>query len=228
MITFNQYPQGNLKIWKFPERNKSYLLPADVSEGLEGGNFSCCHVIDRQTFEQVAVWHGLEEPYKFGEIIFNLGMFYNGGLLAPERNNNGISTIDYLRVNDYPNIYRMQTTDSDTVEETHRLGWATKAYTTRPLMLDSLKQAIRTQAIKINDSETLAELKTFIRNPKTLKTEAASGNFDDRVMSMAIGCYLQQTIPIDYIYEDSYDESNMDKMKARWGQSSYSHSGGYK
>ena len=171
-VEFRQDPKGLLKIWRRPERNRKYVIPADVAEGVKGGNFSAAHVLDLESFEQVAVWHGLEEPYQFGRILFNMGEFYNCALLAPERNNNGISVIDYLRTNSYPRLYRMQKFDYQVMDETERLGWMTNAHT-RPLIIDALKESVRSNSIVLNDADTLAELRTFIRNQKTGKIEAA-------------------------------------------------------
>lgn len=159
------------------------------------------------------MWHGLEEPCQFGRILFNLGEFYNGALLAPERNNNGISTVDYLRTNNYPNIYRMQKYDYADPGETERLGFLTNA-ATRPLIIDSLKESIRTNSIILNDYETLAELRTFVRNPKTGKVEAAPGSMDDLVISLAIGCYVRSTMSLNLSYTER--DSYLDRMRARW------------
>lgn len=217
MIEFRQAEKALLKIWKMPERGRRYLIPADVAEGLQGGNFSAAHVIDLESFEQVAVWHGLEEPYAFGKILYNLGEFYNGALLAPERNNNGISTIDYLRSHNYSNIYKMIKFEYANPEETERYGWMTNLHT-RPLIIDSLKEAVRGNIIKINDYETLAELRTFVRNPKTGKVEAAPGSMDDLVISLGIGCYIRSTMSLNLIYETSNATSYIDQMRERWNQ----------
>lgn len=215
MIEFRASENSPLKIWKMPERGRRYLISADVAEGLEGGNFSAAHCIDIENFEQVAVWHGQEEPYMFGKILFNLGEFYNGALLIPERNNSGISVIDYLRSHNYPNIYKMIKFDYADPEETERYGFFTTLHT-RPLLLDSLKEAIRGNLIRLNDYETLAELKTFVRNPKTGKVEAAPGSMDDLVMSLGIGCFVLSSTPrhIDYSPRGSY----LDQMRERWNE----------
>lgn len=216
MIEFRQENRGNLKIWKQPERDKKYIIPADVAEGLEGGNFSAAHVIDLSNLEQVSVWHGLEEPYQFGRILFNLGEFYNSALLIPERNNNGISTIDYLRANNYPNIFQMMKLEGYDRDDTERLGWVTNL-STRPLIIDALKEAVRSNSLILHDPETLAEMRTFIRNPKNGKIEAAAGSMDDLVISLAIGCYVYSTLPREsqYVFTEG---SYLDRMKERWGE----------
>lgn len=217
MIEFRHESKGLLKLWKMPEHGRRYIISADVSEGLDGGNYSAAHVLEIESFEQVAVWHGMEEPYQFGKILFNLGEYYNGALVAPEKNNNGISTIDYLRANDYPSIYQMLKLDGQSIEDSSRLGWITNMHT-RALMIDSLKEAIRSNAIILNDPETLAELRTFVRNPRTGKVEAAPGSQDDLVISLAIGCYIISTLPRE-ANRELPTGSYMDRTKSRWGGS---------
>lgn len=192
---FNLDLNGNLKIWEFPIQGEEYICGADCSEGLEDGDPSCAQVIKRREFKQVAVLHGWMDPIDYGKDLNYLGWFYNTMLLAVERNQSGISTLDYLRSVNYPNIYSMQQFDYELIDYTERLGWITSGRT-RGLIIDSLRDSVKEGSLILNDPETLAELKTFVRNPKTGKIKASSGNRDDRVISLAIGVYLNKVIPL--------------------------------
>lgn len=220
-IFFSQNQKERLKIWEMPEKaNAEYLICADVAEGLEGGNYSCAHVLKRHPLEQVAVWHGHENPYQFGRVLLYLGFFFNGCMIACERNNNGITTLDFLRRENYPNIYKMQKFDSEVMDDTDRVGWMTNMHT-RPLIIDSLKYAVKTRSLILHDPETLGELKTFIRIqnkeiPERYKIKASPGSFDDRVISLAIGVYIHSTLPMSQPYMQT--GSYMDKMRARWDE----------
>ena len=75
---------------------------------------------------------------------------------------------------------------------------------------------MRTQALILNDSETLAEMRTFIRNPRTGKIEAAIGSHDDLVISLGIACHLRLKMAGGLVYRRP-DVSYMDKIRARDG-----------
>jgi len=208
---FNLDLHGNLKIWEFPIQGEEYICGADVAEGLEEGDASCAQVIKRREFKQVAVLHGWPEPVEFGKDLCYLGWFYNTMLLAVERNQSGISVIDYLRSTNYPNLYSMQQFDYEVVDYTERLGWITSGRT-RGLIIGSLRESIKEGSLILNDPETLNELKTFVRNPKTEKIKASPGNRDDRVLALAIACYLNKTLSIaSSVAYESYLE------KRGWG-----------
>jgi len=211
--TFVQDPKnGCLRVWKFPELRRSYILAADVAEGLEKGDYTAAHVIDVGSFEQAAVWWGKEDPYQFARMLYGLGIWYNGCLIACERNENGIVVINYLRANSYPQIYKMEKFEYEMVEETDKLGWITTARS-RPLLIDALRESVRTQALILNDSETLAEMRTFIRNPRTGKIEAAVGSNDDLVISLGIACHLRMKMAAGLTYRP--DTGYMDRARAR-------------
>jgi len=194
-IKFNPEPDETMHVWEFPKQGEEYICGVDISEGLEKGDASCAQVIRRADFKQVAVMHGWVEPVEFARMINNLGYYYNTMLLAVERNQSGITVLDYLRSNAYPNIYQMQKFDFGTVDATERLGWITSGHT-RGLIVDALRDSIREGDLILTDPETLAELKTFVRHPKTKKIQASPGNLDDRVMALAIACFLHRTLSL--------------------------------
>jgi len=62
------------------------------------------------------------------------------------------------------------------------LGWRTTA-ATKPLAIDELAASIRDGAIDLRDERTIAELRTFVRDPNG---KMHGSPHDDRVMSLAI------------------------------------------
>lgn len=192
---FNLEPKERLSIWKYPVDGEEYIVSADPSEGLDGGDPACAQVIARSNFEQVAVWHGYMEPMDFGRALYLLACFYNEATLAVERKDpSGASVLDYLRGVGYPNIYRMQQFDYEIMQQTERVGWITSVHT-RGLIIDCLRDVVKSNQIILNDPDTVAEMKTFVRDKKSGKLKAAPGSHDDRVMALAIGCYLHMILP---------------------------------
>lgn len=191
---FNPADDGYLKIYKSPMRSHRYLIAADSSDGIQGGDPACAQVLDITTWEQVAVLHGQIPPDIFGTKLFALGAFYNWAFVAPEVNNQGLVTTLKLRDLHYPAHrlahhekinFDITTGERKTHEE---LGWNTNAKT-KPIIISDLQEALRDVLLVLHDAETLAEL-----NHYSLLADGtwggAGGYHDDRVMSLAIGVHF--------------------------------------
>jgi len=174
---------GELCIWDFPQLGVVYVIGADVAEGLGHGDYSSAHVIDAESGTIVAHWHGHVDPDIFGEeILYALGRYYNGALVAPESNNHGLTTLKALQRAGYKNIFRQRRLGKayETIGEA--LGWRTTSVS-KPLAIDELNGAMRDGSLWVPCSATLAELRTFVRESNG-KTHGSP--HDDRVISLAI------------------------------------------
>jgi hypothetical protein len=173
-----------------------YVIGADVAEGLEHGDYSSAHVKHLATSEMVAHWHGHIPADEFAEVLAALGWFYNGALIGVENNNHGLTTCVALRGLGYPNIFHSRIVDERTKRVTNKIGWTTSRKS-RPLMLDDLYAALRDDAIVVRDKETIAELRTFIRDENA---KLHGSPYDDRTISLAIteqmAAYSHQFSPI--------------------------------
>jgi hypothetical protein len=173
-----------LKIWKEPEINKRYVIGADVAEGIRG-DWSCATVMDVDSCETVARWRGDSEPNEFGEIIEQLGRYYNHALVACEINNHGLTAVQRLRDLHYDNIYRREKGEDERFEEfTSKLGWRTDRKT-KPLMINALAEAIYTGKITDYDHTFIRECMEYVVDDRG-RTNAQIGAHDDTVISTAI------------------------------------------
>ena len=173
-----------LRIWKLPESGRSYVIGADVAEGT-GGDFSVATIMDEDDMETVARWRGDAEPSEFGEILEQLGRFYNDALIACEINNHGLTTVQRLRDMSYPNLYRREKGLDERFETfTSYLGWKTDRKT-KPLMINSLAEAILTKKIKDYDINFIRECMSYVVDDRG-RTNAQQGQHDDTVISTAI------------------------------------------
>lgn len=176
--------QGDpLTIWEHPQPNVSYVLGADVAEGLDHGDFSSAHLINVRTGLVAAHWHGHIPADMFGDELYKLGLFYNDALLGVEVNNHGLTTITALRRRGYPRLYRRRRLNS-VKGPTPQLeyGWRTDK-STKPLMIDELGMDLRNGEVELLCGYTLAELRTYVRD----EAGRTSGSpYDDRVVSLAI------------------------------------------
>lgn len=197
-------PKGYVSIWKEPQSKRNYVVGADVAEGLEKGDYSDADVIDRNTFEQVAQWHGHIDAELFGEECVLLARYYNEAWLGIEVNNHGLTTNKAAAKTGYKKLFERQILDERYSDYTDKLGWKTTTQT-RPVMLDELQTLIREKTIIIHSQGTINECLTFVRNDKG-KPEAAGDSFDDRVIALAIANQVHQLCPMDSAKREKTEE----------------------
>ena len=184
---------GRLMVWEEPKPGRHYVIGADVAEGLSHGDFSSADVLDHQTGKQVAQWHGHVEPDRFAEILFGLGKRYNTAWIGPERNNHGLMTVTWLFDLHYPKLYCEMVPDPPG-KPRKRFGWQTTS-ATRPLIIDNLIREVRDDCAGIMSPWSYQEMMSF-KIQDNGRYEADAGQFDDRVMSLAIAKYLRQVIDL--------------------------------
>lgn len=176
---------GELKIWKHPDQGHQYVIGVDTSEGLKGGDYACAQVLDMRELEQVAVVHGLIQPWDLAELLNQLGYYYNKALIAVEIQVTGHVVQDRLiRQFAYPNLHPWKGKPDRVHRGMPKLwGWETNVYS-RPLLISAGRQAINTGLLAIRDRATLDEIKHFTQSD-TGKYEAEAGH-DDRVIALLI------------------------------------------
>jgi hypothetical protein len=178
-----------LKIWELPQRGREYVIGADVSEGVKGGDYSVADIIDKKTLKTVAKWRGLVDPDVFGRKLEQLGRFYNFALIGCEINNHGLAVVQRLRDLYYRNLYRRETgLDEGFESPTAKLGWKTDMRT-KPLMIDYLAEAIRERLITDYDMVFVREAMTYVIDDNG-RTNAEEGTFDDTVIAKAIALQM--------------------------------------
>lgn len=173
---------GEFAVWRHPVDTGVYTIGADVAEGLAHGDYSCFHVVDAKTQEVCATWHGHVDPDIFGVLIAEMGWRYNNALVAVENNNHGLTTLKSMQRYGYKNLYRQRRVAQRTPEPTEVLGWRTTA-ASKPLAVDELGAAIRDGEIVLFCQRTIAELKSFVRDPNG---RMHGSPHDDYVMALAI------------------------------------------
>jgi hypothetical protein len=174
---------GPLRVWKPPLQDVKYVIGADPSQGMEHSDYASIHVINANNYEVVAHWHGhVDADLLATEVLDRLGRWYNHALIGVESNNHGLTTLKFLHKNcKYHPIYTERSPKYKRSVPTDTLGFRT-TQVTKPLMIDELNEALR-GAMKLWDSETLAELRTFTRDDKG---KMSGSPFDDRTISLAI------------------------------------------
>jgi hypothetical protein len=88
------------------------------------------------------------------------------------------------------------------------LGWRTTT-ATKPLAIDELSASIRDSELGLFDSRTIAELRTFVRDPNG---KMHGSPHDDRVMSLAITYQM-----LKYVWLPEYRaEAPIPKYSLHW------------
>ena len=175
-----------LRIYHPPEKDGLYVAGVDVSEGVQGGDYSSVTIWNRKTGEEVAMYRGLIPPDILGEKLDQWGRKYNNALMVVEVNNHGLTTITILRQKSYPLLYfRQSKLETMGVTGTDKIGWRTTKVT-RPLLIDDLAQALRDDILTIHSQELLDEMSVFVYNDNG-DAVPQEGFHDDTIFSAGIG-----------------------------------------
>jgi hypothetical protein len=155
---------------------------------------SCATVLDLDTGNIVAVFHARLTEEKYALELARLGYLYNEAEIAVEATGGyGQLTIgNLLRTYRYPKLFRREKVDTMTGRKSSVYGWDTST-TTRPAMLNALRQAMQTNPAGIRSRDLLDEMRVFVWNDRGTKASAQSGSHDDRVLSAA-GAHLLREI----------------------------------
>lgn len=202
IYTFQPTESGYLKIWVPPKKDKTYVIGADVAEGVPGGNYSDAIVLCREDLEQVAEWHGHAPTDEYAEALANIGFFYNFAMIAFENTGIGAAITPILR-NLYWNLFCTVKMDAVTRMISKKIGWSTNL-TSRPLLIEGVSKVVRGKEVIINSKELIEELLQLIyvevknspNRANRFRPEPPPGKFDDRVFAfgIAVQAHLQHPI----------------------------------
>jgi hypothetical protein len=175
---------------------------------MEHGDFSSAHVINVRTGEVVAHWHGRIDPDLMGsQVLAPLGRLYNDALMGVESNNHGLTTLTALRRGRYHPIYMQRSPRYKHSVPTEILGWRTSSIT-KPLAADELNMALRQGDVILHCGDTVAELRTYVRDENNKMTGSP---FDDRTVSLMIANQMRK-----YVFLPEY-EIQRDPPPGTWG-----------
>jgi hypothetical protein len=186
-------PRGteNLTIWSKPATNKTYVIGADIAQGLRKGDWSVAIVFDRHDgtmLEEVALLRCKVPAPVFGDMLCLLAEWYNDAFLVPEANGPGLSTCTRISENRYPHIYHRKTMDmiknTITNVDTFRFGFLVTSSTKSRVLADA-QEAVRNGSIVYYSQDIIDEHLSFESDNGRLS--APGGKHDDCVMAAALG-----------------------------------------
>jgi hypothetical protein len=137
-------------------------------------------------------------------------------MLVVENNNIGYSVLEKLIEAGYPNLYHSTKGTHEYIDQyeaqnvTNSIPGFTTTQKTRPLIVSKLEEFVRNSLITINSTRTHQELKTFVwRNGRP---EAQRSYNDDLVMSLAIVCWIRDTVLEENTRDLQYKRAFLNSM----------------
>lgn len=182
---------GYIKIYQVPNVPEvtEYCIGGDTAG--EGSDFFTGHVLNAKTGEQVAVLKQQFDADMYAKQMYCLGKYYKDALIGIEANFDSFPIMELQRLG-YPKQYTREAQDTYTGKTEKRFGFKTTSLT-RPTIISKLIEIVREHCNTINDTDTLEELLTIIRNEKG-RIEAPEGGHDDMMMGLAIAHHIREQV----------------------------------
>lgn len=184
-----------IKVWAGPKNGRAYVISLDSSFGGTRSTFAAGYVLDMETREMMATFHGRLRTDESAFVLASLGIIYNDALLAPEINagGGGMQILTDLQRLSYYNIYVWRKRDRRSgMEMVDSTGWLTNSWT-RPLALGELYKMFQdcmnkrfTDPGMFRDKSLITEMRSFHVNPDNNRPEASGDGYDDRILALAI------------------------------------------
>ena len=223
LVEFLPDRSGPLTIYRKPSGDLSwgkYFIGADPTHTTMGDN-ACAQVINRRTYEQVAVWNGKIDPMTFAEELAKLGAYYNHATISTEVEGPGYATIGRLVEIDYPHIWRNRWADKSPGKISETMGWST-TWKRKEWAIGWLIKLIADRDMTIHDAKTYDEMRTYVTLPNGGygPADGSGRSYDDRVMAMAIACICASTEGPLVGYEGPMGDGPVDDLpiEAPWEQ----------
>ena len=197
------FDDGKYKVWSLPDETRSYAIGVDISEGV-GEAASVIQVIDitdLTEIEQVAVFHSNTiSPYNFTTKLLEILQQWGSPPALIERNNCGAQVVDTLKnVYGYENIVNYTPGKNQAIERPGVIAHTNTKYKGVVNMKYWLSEVY---SVVLRDTNTLEELKTFVRYPNgTWKAIKGTNVHDDRVMSLIWSLMILETSITEQFFE---------------------------
>lgn len=183
-VRFQSNVEGALRIYKQPGPSISYIVSGDSKRSIEG-DYACIQVLNRRTWEQVAVYRSKVDNVTFGEEMMKLGMYYNTALAVCEIEGGGYGTVAVLLDRNYPYVWQHQKAEKMPGQVDNSFGWSTN-WKTKSQALGNLKKALIDKMTIIRDRHTYNEMVNYVSLPGGKFGNGELEEHDDTVMSYAI------------------------------------------
>lgn len=182
----HKYLNKNLFIYHLPKKSIKHYAGVDVASGSGGKNDNSTMSIFDAEGQQMASFYSNDIPvYKFAEIVNELGRFFNYAFICVERNSYGLPLLEKLRKDyGYMNLLKQKVFDQRGKKKL-QLGFMT-TNTTKPILINDMKESFELGLINIECIQTLEEMKIYQDNNGKMGNKKGNGLHDDLVISVAM------------------------------------------
>ncbi|MGE6259209.1 terminase large subunit domain-containing protein [Heyndrickxia sporothermodurans] len=182
------YINKNLFIFHLPKRGERHYGGVDVASGTGGDNDNSTIAIYNAEGQQMASFYANDIPvYRFASIVNSLGRFFNYAFLCVERNSFGLPLLEKLRREySYMNLLKQRIFDQKGKKKL-QLGFMTTT-TTKPIIINDLKENFELGMINIECVQTLEEMKIYQEVKGKLGNKKGANLHDDMVIATAMMC----------------------------------------
>ena len=182
-----QLIKENVFIYHQPKKEHEYVMTVDVAKG-RNQDYSTFTILDVTTtpFEQVAVFRDNSiSPMLLPDIIYKYANYYNKAYVVIESNDQGAVVCNGLYYDlEYENMF------VESSIKANALG-ATMTKRVKRIGCSSAKDLIEQKKLKINDSQTIVEMSTFVSRGNTYM--AVAPNHDDLMMNLVLFAWFTTT-----------------------------------
>lgn len=180
------YINNSLFIYHLPKKGIKHYAGVDVASGTGGDNSTMA--IYNADGQQMASFYANEIPvYKFAEIVNSLGRYFNYAFICVERNSYGLPLLEKLRKEyGYLNLLKQKIFDQKGKKKL-QLGFMTTT-TTKPIIINDLKENFELGMINIECVETLEEMKIYQEVKGKMGNKKGANLHDDLVIATAMMC----------------------------------------
>lgn len=228
-------PNGDLLVWKMPEKGMVYDIGADIAGGDDnasgeptGGkppDYSTVQVVSRGTLEQCAEWRGQILPRAFADVLVCIGEFYNNAQIAPEINTYGMSTLERLRER-YSNIYIWRKRDGFSAQFTKKLGWMTD-YSSKNVLVNTMREKIYYDQVQIHSEALWHEMHNYVKDytPTGMTTFRAGTGHDDLCLAFMIAVQTSEDENTDRYHKISVSDNSIEQRRGPGEDAFFDHLG---
>jgi len=203
---FKRDPLGPLTIFRWPSKDSQwgeYLVAGDPSR-TSIGDPACAQVINRRTYDQVAVWHGGIDPVNFAEQLINLGYYYNTAIISTEIEGPGYATIGAILAKNYPRVFQHKWADKHPGRPSTNYGWSTN-FQRKNWMMGYVTKLLSDLSLSIHDEVTYEQLRDYSVVDRFGEMGPASKDgHDDAVMAYAQAIICSTTESTPGLYVESF------------------------
>lgn len=212
-------------IWSDVQEDHDYAIGIDTMEGrLSDVNnprslldWDAVTIMDRNTGEFVAMYHGRGDQRELGEQALRAAIYYNEAYVAPEIPQSMV-LLSYFKDRGYSYLYnRQRHEDRETEGESEVLGWRTTSIT-RKWLVEDMVVALKEASVKLIFPDLLDEMRGFVRDANG-KPGHMPGEHDDLLFSAMIALQVHKHCPMsnrpykeDHTGLDAEPEKNENKL----------------